>query len=442
MKIGLFLVLGCLFFSCQHTNTLEREPAGGKLGSRWGKKAVKEYFLNATPEERNEALARAEIFTEAWRVDQVPQVDLVGETQLRCGPDYKMLPAKVQVEDRFSSGDFSSSKTFESYQWSKVSCDYHPDVEKSMGGGSTKFLCDFPDTEAPDSKRTKKVRYASSSSDPLDSEVVESTIASNLARLIGLPTKMFCPARISCKGCPSSNPWRDDRAAKGPGRKTIDFDWALVESTVEAYIISTKVQGNAPNGLNWSELKNVKADSEDERQKKLIEREAWLLWVSFLQQTDAGDFNLRLICLEPEKTQDEKYSCKRPAIYVHDYGHSFYRHLTYSKWAKIPVFSRSDANSGCRLGFNKDELPRRAAIDGIILGAEISAEARDLLLARLSAVSDSQWITLFQMARAEEATERTSAEWLKDVKKKLQNMRSAQCLPFAAGKSVLFKSSP
>ena len=283
--------------------------------------------------------------------------------------------------------------------------------------------------------------YAADNLRPLDSgsEVVETMLASNIAKLIGLPTKSFCPAVITCNGCPSSNPWRDDRASKPASKSKVQMDWTLVEDPAEAYIVSAKYEGNVPNGVDYVELKNVKADTPERKKELLINREAWMLWVNFIQNTDMGAFNIRLLCDEYEKTADDKYECRHSSVYAHDYGHSFYRHLTYSKWSGIPVFQKSDKKSGCRAGLNQKTTPwGNIGLKGIILGAEFSSEARDILVGKLSRITDEQWVTLFQISRAEEATKVKSSTWLSDIKKKIQQMKSADCLPFDAGKSVLF----
>lgn len=439
MKNSIFAICLVALFSCQHIMiSPEREPAG-KLGDKFGKKAVRDYFKNVSQEDRDDALARSWVFASEYDADKVAQVNIFAAQKELCSESFQFEKANIQEQESGYGDRFGRSQTWASTKWGKVECEYHQDVDKSMSGGSTKFLCDFTDPNSKDGKQTRKVRYPSNSNDPLDSEVVETTIAFHLARLVGLPTKTFCPAAISCKNCPSGNPWRDDRGSKSPGHKTYEFPWASVENELTAYLISVPNKSNAPNGVEYEEVKAVKADSEEQRKKMLIEREALMLWIDFVQNTDAGGFNHRLGCLAYEKSADDKFYCTKPILMLHDHGHSFYRHLTYSTWAKTPVFQRSDKNSGCRFGLDKDSAPRRGALKGIILGAEVSSEARDFLYERLARVTDQQWQDMFQLARAEEATHVSRAQFLKDVRRKLNDMKAANCLPFDAGKSVLFK---
>lgn len=440
---NLVFIFALVLSSCQLSNVQpDRDPASTKVGEKYGKKAVRDYFKNVTQEERNDALARSWVFTADYDPEKVAQVDVIASTTEACGPAYKYEKANVQVEapDRFGRDPWDKrSTTHASTKWPKIECQYHADTEKSMSGGSTKFLCDFADEKVKGGIQTRKIRYPSDSYDPLDSEVVETTVAFNLAKLVGLPTKSFCPAVIDCKNCPSANPWKNDRGSKGPGSKTYEFPWALIETDLPGYLISTPVTGNAPNGVEYEEVKVVKADTEEERKKMLVEREALMLWIDFIQNTDAGGFNHRIGCTAYQKTPDEKYFCTKPVFLLHDHGHSFHRHFNYSAWAKIPVFQRSEKNSGCRFGLDKDSAPRRGALRGIILGAEVSAEARDFLYARLVRVTDQQWSDMYQLARAEEATKVKTAQFLKDIHRKLNDMKNANCLPFDAGKSVLFK---
>lgn len=435
MKKWIFVFAALFVLSCQH---VERDIAGTKVGPKFGKKVIRNYFQSVPPEERADILGRAEVFTENFDVNSIAKANIIENVQQFCGAPYKFEKAHVQEQLRSSGDDFKQGQVFESYKWAPVECDYHADTDKSMSGGSIKFLCDFADTKSKEGKTTKKVRYADDTYSVLDSEVVETIIASNLAKLIGFPTKTFCPATIHCKGCPSSRPWKDERASKPAGRSTHRFEWALVEDAVEAYTVSTKYTGNAPLGVEWDEIKNVKAQNDAEKRRMLIEREAWILWVHFVQNTDNGGFNNRLSCLEAEETSNEAYQCKKSIVYTHDHGHSFYRHMNYRKWAGIPVFQKSVPNGGCRAGLTADNVPGRGQLKGLMLGPEISAEARDLLYDRLSRLTDQQWVDLFQLARGEEATSVRTSTWLNDIKKKLNQMKSAHCLPFAAGKSVLF----
>ncbi len=429
MKDLILLALVSFLVSCQFS------PVRDVASDKFGKKSVRDYFKNVSEEQRNEALSRAELFSKDYDPAKVAQIDIVSNLAEICGAGFSYN--RNQVSDYNENSSYRAPVN--SYQWPTVSCNYHADVEKKMGGGSTKFLCDFPDAKSKDGVVTKKIKYADSPMDPISSEVVDTTVAFNLAKLLGFHSNNYCPAIINCKNCPNSNPWRSQRASVPPSNKTVKFEWAIIEKPIEAYVITTPISGNAARGVEWEEIKLVKNDSEDERKRILIEREAWILWVHFLQHTDAYASNQRLSCLKAESDAAGKYVCKTPILYNHDYGHSFYRHMHFSKWADNPVFQSGEKNAGCKAVLTKDYLPKQSPMKGVILGAEISAEARDVLVERLSRVTDDQWITLFRIARAEEAAKVTSETWLKAVKRKISQMKSASCLPFSAGKSVLWQ---
>lgn len=425
MKLIYILAATLFVFSCQQS------PVRDIAGEKFGKKSVRDYFKSVSEDERSDALSRAELFVNNYDPEKVAQINIVGDLHQLCGEPYRYQ--QTQVSD-FS--DFAKAPKA-SYTWPVIPCNYSADTEKKMSGGSAKFQCDFVNPESKDGIATRKIKYANYSNDPLRSEVVETIIAFNLAKLVGFHTNVYCPAILECQNCPNSTPWNSQRASVAGSNKKYRIEWSLIERPLAAYMVSTRSSGNAPRGVDWGELKLVKTDTEDERKRILIEREAWMLWIHFLAHTDAADFNQRLSCLKAESLRDEKYSCKQPILYTHDYGHAFYRHLDFFKWSRLPVFQDSDQNAGCRAGMTKDNIPGQSPLKGVILGAEISAEARDLLVQRLGRVTDDQWKTLYQLARAEEASTYNTGDFLNVIKRKIKQMNNANCLPFAAGKSVL-----
>jgi hypothetical protein len=71
------------------------------------------------------------------------------------------------------------------------------------------------------------------------------------------------------------------------------------------------------------------------------------------------------------------------------------------------------------------------------LSPAISSEARDLLVQRLELVTDVQWLTAFKIGRIEELLGITSNDWLTTLKKKIEQMKTASCLPFDTHTSSL-----
>jgi hypothetical protein len=78
-----------------------------------------------------------------------------------------------------------------------------------------------------------------------------------------------------------------------------------------------------------------------------------------------------------------------------------------------------------------------------LLGARISAEARDELARRLRRVTDQQWADLYLVARIDKAQQEANLPaisiqaWISGMKRKIRSMEEAQCLPFDEGSSAL-----
>lgn len=446
ISFGIVLLIGT---SCQHGVVNEKKPtlyrAELQAGADWrsdrspAQEAVrtvrpKDYFKNVSQQERDEYLARAEIFVPTYDPAAVAQMNLVSDLAGACGDPYGFRHVRL-VDER-------QREVAITYLWNEVGCNYRPDTEKKMSGGSPKFLCDF---DGPDGITTEKVKYAYQDQQPLEhgSEVIETMLGFNLARLMGFHTNIYCPAVLNCVGCSSAHPWEDNRAQGRVSRNTYKKQYAIVEQSIDAYKVSVPTTANAPNGVDYNEIGNTSGENESERRRRLIEREAWMLWVHFIQHTDAGHFNNRLGCAEYREDGPGRYHCTKPILYTHDYGHSFHFHMSYDRWAAIPALIPAGEN-GCRGGLTPERLPRKSFFkrrnapgNPVILNAVISSEARDVFVERMSRISDDQWIMLFQLARGEEAVKKKSAEWLQVIKRKIAEMRAAPCLPFDSGKSVL-----
>lgn len=403
------------------------------------KKQVKAFLTNVSSGTQRSLLGRAQAFNSKYSAEKIPTIDIVTDLAKDCDLEYE--------------------RTAQEVIWPQAECQYHPDVDKSLGGGSSKFLCDFPD------KDKVKVRYASEKN-PYEgeSEVVETILASALARLVGFSAKRACPAELTCLNCPNSDPWknkgsRKGRASSGPG-KNVQFSFTAIERNLKAFHISTSTSDNAPNGVNWPSLKTVSKDlPPEEKRQMLIEREVMMLWIHFLMNPDAGHFNNRLSCPQKETqvTTDSKgnmqVTCLRPEVYVHDYGHTFYEHFQFHEYIKHPVLV-SDPKGGCYGVMTKENIrsirkntPLLKDDSPFLLGARISAEARDELVKRLRLITDHQWRDLYLVARIEKAQRDAGKdsisiqEWISAMKKKIQSMEEAQCLPFDEGSSALGTSS-
>jgi hypothetical protein len=397
-------------------------------------------LINLSAQDQQELMSRAEVFKSNYSPEKVPTTDVVSDLEDDCGLKYE--------------------RTSQDVLWPQVECRFHPDVTQSMGGGSSKFLCDFGE------KDKLKVRYAPKKS-PYEgeSEVVETIIAAALGRLVGFPAKRDCPADLTCVNCPNSDPWNNKSSHKKsdhasmPGKEgsKIHFPFTAIEHNLKAFHISTRTSNNAPNGVHWTDLKIVAKDlPPSERRRMLIEREVMMLWIHFLMNPDAGHFNNRLSCLQKDiittktPTGGSQISCRRPEVYVHDYGHSFYEHFQFDKYIQFPVLISDTKKGGCFGVLTKENIrsirrntPLLKDDSTFLLGARISAEARDELARRLRRVTDQQWADLYLVARIDKAQQEANLPaisiqaWISGMKRKIRSMEEAQCLPFDEGSSAL-----
>lgn len=380
--------------------------------------STKKSFKQLSVAQRNEAIQNARVTVADFDSSKIPQVDVLKKLEQTCGPYFQ-----------YNSHSYGVA-------WPQVTCQYRPD-DGSFGGFSRKFKCSFEDSTAKDGRRTHKVKYAGYKG-PDSSEVIETTLATQATDLIGFHTEIYCPAQISCDDCPSQDPWKNNRAAASPARgRTAQFSWALVEKPLAGFNMANRDDDSPQSqGLEWNELKQVPKEDPKLARELLIEREAWILWMNFLMVLDAGHFNQRIFCLEVDKTRGGPVKCSKPVVYTHDYGHSFYGHFEFKKWAAKSVFKEVTAD-GCRGNLQVSDMEPKSWPFGIVFAPLISSEARDLLWDRLSRVTDEQWTLIFQLARAEEASRVKSRDFLNVIKRKIDELKQAQCLPFDSGKSVL-----
>lgn len=451
-KIILLSSVVFVFAACQTSKfASEREPAADakhKVAevkpkqevSPEVKKAAKTYMKNLSVSERNAALQMARVTSTTYDIKKVPSIDIISELQNKCGDEYKYQKVQMNFEADFDGNGARQALT---YFWPKLTCTYRQDVEKKLGGGTEKFECDFPgdltnadDSDDIDTRKVKHVRYPDR---PLESEGLEVVLATTVSRLLGFYAETYCPAEITCKGCPSSNPWRNDgRSSGSPSHRDYKFPIAMVEHLVKGMTMSNKDIHPYVQGVEFAELRQVNPKDPQAR-AKLIEREAWMLWLNFIQHTDAGSYNERLSCVDVEYAADGKPTCKDSVVYTHDYGHSFYKNFTFRTWSKRSPLQANKPGQACLGNMTKDDLgitPSKR-FQGVIFSPAISSEARDLLVTRLEAITDQQWATAYQLSKMEEIAEVSTADFLKVLKQKISQLKSANCLPFDSGTSVL-----
>lgn len=411
MKLILLLWVS-LIFSCQHSTRI----VAGKFGS----KSERDYFSQISSAERADILHRAEVFVSESR--PIESIDVIED----------VLKKECSTSFNYRNG--------QSIQWPEQSCTYVPDKDKKMGGGSSKFLCEFQDPSDKKGSVVKTVKYSTKSWGVFSGEVHDVLLATNLAKLMGFPVTYYCPVRIKCKNCPSDNPWKNNHGAD-PGKEgsEVYFEYAMIGKKINAAVVSESSSGNSPIGVGWNEIKSVSVDSEDQKRRMLIERETWMLWTHFLQNTDHYSQNTHLAC-ESSKISDDgqRYFCEKPLLYTHDYGYAFHNHLNLTQWEKYPTLVES-GSAKCEgiLSRKITKLKARDAVEGLILDSNISEESKSLFLEKIQKITDEQWRTTFQLAHAREISLWSAEDFLMTVKRKISELQSMRCSSFDEKKTVL-----
>ena len=387
---------------------------------------------NSSVESRLEAISRAEVMDESidrlYREtpEQVSQIDMTEELKQICGAafNYNNNPKKDYVS------------------WPTVSCKYKQD-DLSLSGATKKFNCDFNELTKKGKENVKKRKVKYSSYFRLgSSELVPTILASTISRMLGFYTESYCPAKVKCENCPSSDPWADSNRSSGaPSNETHEFDYAIVERPAELMTITPKSdqpKNSYPHGVFWKELLSIKETEGKTVKDKAIEREAWLLWLNFLVDTDAYNFNQRISCAKASG-DDADVFCEKPVVYTHDYGHAFNYRFKFEKWkTRPPILQNKDGT--CRGGMTAEVMKdERGSKDTpqLHISPLISSEARDLLVSRMRIMTDKQWRDIFRISNAEKLFRVSTDDWLSTIREKIEAMGRAQCAPFDSRTSVM-----
>ncbi len=441
-KSVLFFFVG-LSLSCQSTKLVDtvastdRDVAGVvvkyDIKVAPDRKEAKKYFKAVRPEERVDALRKAEVFLPGWNAEDVRNIDLVE----------KYLKKNCDRNFQYRNGG--------QIEWPSITCQYRADDSnnRTLGGGSPKFLCDVPDAKEEKGYSTKQIKYSARKGSGVSGEVSEVLAATHLALLMGFPANYYCPVKVTCEGCPSADPWDDKHASKSPSKKKYQFDLAMIEENFYAPTISEFKSGDlAPRGFAWDETRLVNVIDPVMARRQLVEREALILWGHFIHATDANDTNHRLICTDWEKAATG-FKCKSSMIFMNDYGHAFNHMDTENRydlddWSKGPVLKSSKGSSqecrGIVTKSDKKGIMSRKSTNGLYLDASISEEARALLLARLKAITDDQWATAYKIAMRDKSDANGLNRWMSNVYSKIGELEKARCSSIDTGLTVLGKS--
>lgn len=440
LLICVLFLAGMAVVSCQH---LERQPSSeSNTDSQSAKDLAKKHFKSVSKEERAQIISRAHLFNPEITENNISNIEHPALLfTKRCPTQFNYKPESLG-------------------QWPQVTCIYQPDINKELSGTNSKYNCLFQDTDknetGADHSKVYKVKYAENQQKPLSSEMIETVFTSQLAQLIGFYSETYCPAEIVCEKCASSNPWhRADHSSLAKPKylpafsNSYNFPWAVVEKKINSMKVSENIPqaSNAnPQGIRFSELKLVDTSLPPDQQKALlIEREAYMLWLNFLQHFDSSNFNQFISCKKFKTKKNSENSeaataqieCNDAIIYLHDFGETFALHMNFEAWKKLAVFS-SETSDGCRANLQKTDTAQE-----LIVKPVISQEAQQILFRRLSAVTDNQWQELIQFSRLEEASQGKykNNEVIQIIKDKIVELGAGKCLPFDEGKSILFPGS-
>lgn len=393
------------------------------------KNQIKEKLKIVTLESRLEALSRAEVIEKKidklhrQSPEKIAEIDLIKELSDICGANFK----------------YENNNSKPNISWPTVSCKYHQ-AEKVVGGSTAKFLCDFNEVKKDGQKvvKTRKVKFMPFSG-LKRSELVPSIVASTMSRLVGFHTESYCPALIQCENCPSSDPWTFGKARSSGSFQTYDFQDSMVEFETDLMTITPnipRVQKDKAHGVALGEIKNVKDTESKSAREKMIEREAWLLWLNFVVEMDATDANQRLACDKASLNGDNVY-CDKPVMYTHDYGQSFYRRFQFDRWKNVPPLVQN-ADNTCRGGMTPEVMKETGGSQtSIEVGPQISAEARDFLVSRLKNISDKQWMDIVRIANTQRLYKVAPEAFLSAIKSKIDNLAQARCASYDSGTTVL-----
>lgn len=310
----------------------------------------------------------------------------------------------------------------------QVSCVYTPKTEEDFNGMTAKFDCTFTfvNKDGQTKEKTLKVKYEPKKyAGGGHKEIPQAVIGTSLARLLGFNSTTYCPVDLTCKDCPSDNPWAQDKSsAPAMLGNIVEFKNVVVESKIKGYKVEdSKNQNNTkrPQGISFRDLNRYFLRSPDKNLLATMkaEREALTIWINFVVSGDADYHNNKLFCTNSTKpaTPQEIPKCLESIAVVNDYGNS----MGYS-------------NSDTRLQvsqFAKDALRGRGS-DRTTTGASgnagasnhpISDAGRLLFIQQANAITDAQLTDIFNLAQVDKVSDGNVNAWIQAFRKKVERMK-------------------
>lgn len=380
----------------------------------------KEYYGSIDPQMRKVLIARAhvlkllkpEVKEEDDKNNLTDKIDYVKFLSEKCGFEYSRdvngLPVRPQV-----------------------SCVYKPrEKGDEFNGMTSKFDCTFTfqNKDGQVSEKTLKVKY-----EPKKhagggfKEVPQAVIGTGIARLLGFYTGTYCPVDLTCKDCPSENPWAQGKSS-APALKgsVVEFKNVVVAIKQKGYNVvdSKNVNAEKQQGFKFDELTQTYIAKIDKtfQAAQRAERDALTLWMNFVVSGDADHHNNKLLCVKsvkPANPQDRP-SCEISAALINDYGNSFGYSDADTK-LKLKKFSVNALWSGSE-GAETTGASGNARASGHIM----SKQGRDLFVRNAESITDQQLSDILNLAQIEKTSDSNVVSWIAAIRNKIQKIKSVK----------------
>jgi len=374
-------------------------------GDGSGPATVAEVKATATPAgtvmDAERALRRREEALASARVWTAPVV-AIGQADLRRNPS--------------DPGGFRDDE--------EVTCRF---TMEPVGGTTPKFNCQLPNGEV------MKIKYGTANPE-LRAEVA----ATRLLNALGFGAdRVYVVGRVRCAGCPVF-PFQSLKCYQRVGLKSacfagginynrvVNFDTAVIERRIPGRKIegpsAGSGQGAAIQGWAWYELDKIDPGRGGSPRAEV---DALRLMAVVLAHWDNKAENQRLVC--PPDAEGPDDSCTRPLAIMQDLGATFGPNkVDLHHWRNYRVWA--DAKT-CRVSMKN--LPWQGAT---FPDRQISEEGRQLLLAWLEQLSESQLKDLFEGSRITAydqvtAESRNPAAWVAVFTDKIRQIREAGPCP-------------
>lgn len=352
-------------------------------------------------------------------------------------PEVKEEDDKNNLSDKIDVVKFMSEKCGFDYTRDanglpvrpQVSCVYKPrEKGDEFNGMSAKFDCTFSyqNKDGQVSEKTLKVKY-----DPKKregggyKEVPQAVLGTGMARLLGFYTNTYCPVDLTCKDCPSEDPWSKGKAT-GPALKgsVIEFKNVVVAVKQKGFTVVDRNHKNdeKPQGFSFDELTHTFIAKLDPNimAAQQAERDALTLWMNFVVSGDADHHNNKLLCVKSSKpvNPQDKPSCEISAAVINDYGNSF-GYTNGDTKLKLRKFSADALRSGSD-GVETTGASGNAGASGHLM----SVMGRDLFVRNAEAITDQQLSDVLNLAQIEKTSDSSVQDWIATIRKKVQKIKS------------------